>query len=347
MSGNRFDVLDGAVSPAENTRLFGHADAEQFLAQSYRSGKGHHAILIEGPEGIGKATLAFRFANHVLTHPDPALAPQKLADPDPGAIVSRQIASGASHNLLHLTRPTDEKTGKVKSAITVDEVRRAGKFFAQTSGTGNWRIVIVDPADDLNRNAANAILKILEEPPKRSLFLVLTHAPGKLLPTIRSRCLPLPLKPLAPEPLRQALSHLGLDLSGPDAQKVLAAANGSVSEALKLLNYGGLDIMTAFQTILAGQGPGIRRDMHKLADVLSAKDSETIFDFFSSLVSGHIMSTARQAALAGDLAKAERFARLSVTITERLTVAQAYNLDRKQTVLSILDDIRTESSSGA
>ena len=95
-------------------RLFGHQEAEHFLAQSYRSGKGHHAILIEGPEGIGKATLAFRFANHVLTHPDPASAPSELGDPDLNSIVSRQMASGASHNLLHLTRPVDDKTGKVK-----------------------------------------------------------------------------------------------------------------------------------------------------------------------------------------------------------------------------------------
>lgn len=340
MSTDRFDVLDGAISPAENMRLFGHADAEHFLAQSYRSGKGHHAILIEGPAGIGKATLAFRFANHVLTHPDPAQAPDMLADPDPGSIVSRQIASGASHNLLHLTRPVDEKTGKVKSAITVDEVRRAGKFFSQTSGTGNWRIVIIDPADDLNRNAANAILKILEEPPKRSLFLVLTHAPGKLLPTIRSRCLPLQLKPLAAEALRDAMNNLGLDLSGPDGQKVLASAQGSVSEALKLINYGGLDIKAAFETILSGQEPGIRRDMHKLADVLAGKDSETIFDFFSALVTSHIMTQAREAARRGDIGTADRYARLSAGITERLSVAQAYNLDRKQTILAILDDVK-------
>lgn len=347
MSSDRFDVLDGAVPPAENMKLFGHAEAEQFLAQSYRSGKGHHAILIEGPAGIGKATLAFRFANHVLSHPEPAQAPAELGDPDPASMVTRQIASGASHNLLHLTRPVDEKTGRVKSAITVDEVRRAGKFFSQTSGTGNWRIVIVDPADDLNRNAANAILKILEEPPKRSLFLVLTHAPGKLLPTIRSRCLPLQLKPLRPDALKDALANLGVDLSGQEAQKVLSAADGSVSEALKLINYGGLDIISAFETILAGQGPAIRRDMHKLADVLSARDSETIFDFFSTLVSGHIMRVARQAAIAGDIAQAERFSRLSATVTERLSVAQAYNLDRKQTVLSILDDIKAETRPAA
>ncbi len=137
--------LKGAIAPVQNDRLFGHEQAEAFLAQSYRSGKGHHAILIEGPEGIGKATLAFRFASHILNHPDPATAPERLEDPDPASIVGRQLASGASHNLLHLTRPVDEKTGRVKGAITVDEVRRAGKFFSQTSGTGNWRIVIIDP----------------------------------------------------------------------------------------------------------------------------------------------------------------------------------------------------------
>ena len=149
MSEEAHDVLDGAIPPPRNPNLFGHQAAEAFLARSYQSGKGHHAILIEGPEGIGKSTLAFRFANHVLTHPDPATAPDHMVAPDLDAPVTRQIASGASHNLLHLTRPVDAKSGKLKTAITVDEVRRAGHFFAQTSGTGNWRIVIIDPADDL------------------------------------------------------------------------------------------------------------------------------------------------------------------------------------------------------
>ena len=340
MTMERPGVLEGALAPVENNKLFGHREAEAFLAQSYRSGKGHHAILIEGPEGIGKATLAFRFANHVLSHPEPAEAPEHLGDPDPASLVTRQLASGASHNLLHLTRPVDEKTGRAKGAITVDEVRRAGKFFGQTSGTGNWRIVIIDPADDLNRNAANAILKILEEPPRRSLFLVLTHAPGKLLPTIRSRCLPLRLKPLEPESMRLALAHLGLDPAGPNAEGIVAAAGGSVSEALKLINYGGLDIAAAFEDILVGQGPAMRRQMHKLADILSAKDGETIYDFFSSLFMGRVMRLAREAAIAGDIGRAERFARLSSSFTERLTLSEAYNLDRKQTILSLLDDLK-------
>lgn len=334
-------VLDGAIPPQENTKLFGHDEAEQFLAQSYRSGKGHHAVLIEGPEGIGKATLAFRFANHVLSHPDPLLAPEHLVDPDVGSMVSRQISSGASHNLLHLTRPVDEKTGKVKSAITVDEVRRAGHFFSQTSGTGNWRIVIIDPADDLNRNAANAILKILEEPPKRALFLVLSHAPGKLLPTIRSRCMPLRLLPLQSDDMERTLQHLGLSMSVEKRDKLLEASKGSVSQALKLLNYGGSDIIDVFSEVMVATGPAARRQMHKLADVLAQKDGDIVLGFFMEHATEALMDRARAAAMAGDLAAAERHARLSSTLTERITDAQAYNLDKKQMVLSILEDMRS------
>ncbi|MDI7864108.1 DNA polymerase III subunit delta' [Rhizobiaceae bacterium n13] len=340
MSEGRPGLLEGAVAPSENTHLFGHEQAERFLAQSYRSGKGHHAILIEGPEGIGKATLAFRFANHVLSNPDPSAAPDMLASPDPSSMVSRQIASGASHNLLHLARPVDEKSGRLKSAITVDEVRRAGKFFSQTSGTGNWRIVVIDPADDLNRNAANAILKILEEPPKRAMFLVLSHAPGKLLPTIRSRCLPLKLAPLDTDALAKAMRSLGLDISGEGGEAVLAAAKGSVSEALKLVNYGGADIIAAYDEVMAQEGPAARKAMHKLADALSAKDSDTIFGFFVSYLGDSLVERARAAAVSGDLRGADRLARISSEIGERLTIAQAYNLDRKQTILTILGELK-------
>lgn len=341
MSEDRPGLLDGAIWPAENTKLFGHEEAEDFLAQFYRSGKGHHAILIEGPEGIGKATLAFRFANHVLSHPDPTNAPARIGDPDPDSAVSRQITAGASHNLLHLSRLVDEKTGKVKSAITVDEVRRAGKFFSQTSGTGNWRIVIIDPADDMNRNAANAILKILEEPPKRAMFLVLSHAPGKLLPTIRSRCLPLKLAPLDDQALVSALTHLGIQSVGQgEGQALLSAAKGSVGEALKLLNYGGGDIIDAYNALLSSEGPAARKAMHRLADALSGKESDTIFDFFVSHVGDDVMNRARVAAGEGRIAAAERLARLYSDITEKLTVSDAYNLDRKQTIMEVLSDIK-------
>lgn len=337
MSDERPGLLDGAIWPADNTKLFGHEEAEAFLAQSYRSGKNHHAILIEGPQGIGKATLAFRFANHVLSYPDPQAAPERMADPDPSSAVSRQISSGASHNVLHLARPVDEKTGKVKSAITVEEARRAGRFFSQTSGTGNWRIVIIDPADDMNRNAANAILKILEEPPKRALFLLISHAPGKLLPTIRSRCLPLKLSALRDDAMNRALANLGIDAG--DAG-LLAAANGSVGEALKLINYGGGEIIAAYEEVLSAQGPSARKAMHRLADAVSGKDSDTIFEFFASHVGDDLTARARAAAIAGQVAAAERLSRLHADITERFAVSDAYNLDRKQTILGILGEIK-------
>jgi DNA polymerase-3 subunit delta' len=221
-------------------------------------------------------------------------------------------------------------------------VRRAGKFFSQTSGTGNWRIVIIDPADDLNRSAANAILKILEEPPKRALFLVLSHAPGRLLPTIRSRCLPLKLAPLENEPLRGALENLGVPPG--QGNDVLSAAKGSVSEALKLLNYGGGEIIEAYHQVLSADGPAARKAMHRLADALSGKDSDTIFGFFLSHIGDDIIERARAAALDGSISTAERLARLHSETTERLNVSQAYNLDRKQTLITILGELKQQLS---
>jgi DNA polymerase-3 subunit delta' len=332
-------TLDGAIPPQENTRLFGHDAAQEFLAQSYQSGKGHHAILIEGPEGIGKATLAFRFANHVLAHPDPQSAPTMLSDPDPTSPSFRQIVGGASHNLLHLSRPADAKTGKLKSSITVDEIRRAGKFFSQTSGTGNWRIVIVDTADEMNRNAANAVLKILEEPPKRALFMMLSHAPGKLLPTIRSRCLPLNLRPLSEDDLLASLGHLGIRLDPDKTDKILALSGGSVAQAIKLVNYGGLEVLAAFDAVLVQKGPTQRKAMHKLADVVTQKDNDTLFSFFTDHLSQFVTGEARGAAMTNDVQRAYQLSQLQRAITERFMVSDAYNLDRKQTVLTALTEL--------
>jgi DNA polymerase-3 subunit delta' len=196
--------------------------------------------------------------------------------------------------------------------------------------------VIIDPADDLNRNAANAILKILEEPPKRAMFLVLSHAPGKLLPTIRSRCLPLKLQELSPQAMDQALGQLGLAIPAEKREAVLSLAKGSVARALKLVNYGGADILEAFDQMLGSSGPAQRRMMFKIADALSGKDSDVAFGFFIEHLSDHLAETARRLALSGDLSAAEHYARLTSVINEQLTVASAYNLDRKQTMLDVL-----------
>ncbi len=331
-------VLDGAIPPAENTHLFGHRDVVSFLAKSYRGGNLHHALLLEGPEGIGKATLAYRFANHILKHKDPASAPDVIADPDPDAAISRQLSGGASHHLLHLARPVDVKTGRVKSAITVEEVRRAGHFLAQTSGTGNWRIVVIDPADDMNRSAANAILKILEEPPRKTVFLVLSHAPGKLLPTIRSRCMPIRLAPLDDADMLRGLELLDLTVhQDPEMlATVLHHAKGSLSNALLLLRYGGLEIAEAFEQILLDGPAKSRAAIHKLAETLTAKDRDMAFGFFIDYATNRVMGMARQAAQNGDLSAAEHWASLSSQLQENLAIADGYNLDRKQTIISLI-----------
>src|SRR5262245_8647083 len=163
------DAIDGVPPPSANAALFGHEAIRSFLAQAYRSGHMHHALLLEGPQGVGKATLAFHLAGHMLSHPRAEAAPLTLSVPDIGASPYRQIASGTHLSLLHITRSVDAKTGKFKTGITVDEIRRVSHFLNRTAHDGSWRVVIIDPADDMNRNAANALLKTLEEPPQRTL----------------------------------------------------------------------------------------------------------------------------------------------------------------------------------
>lgn len=339
------DAIDGAIPPKENTKLYGHAQNEAFLANAYKTGKVHHAILLEGPQGIGKATLAFKFANHVLSHPEFDTAPDHLADPDDDSSVYKQIASGASHNLMHVKCQTDPKTGKVKSAITVDDIRKTGRFFSQTSGSNNWRIAIIDVADDLNRSAANAILKILEEPPKRALFLVLSHSPGRLLPTIRSRCLSIRLKPLEDEPLERALTHLDAlrDLDRENIKQLLHLSDGSVSRALTVLNYGGAELIQTFNEIIAPDSPVERKTTHKLCESLAARDQDVSYNFFVEHMISHVMNLAKQAAHNGQSQKASELAELSDKLTQHKLESDTYNLDRKQTLLtlfSMIDAVR-------
>ncbi len=159
LAPEQYDTIEGIPEPAENARLIGHKEASNMLAAAYRSGKLSHALLLAGPQGIGKATLAFHLARHLLRHPSPETAPDELEGPDTASSLFRQIATGAHPSVLHLTRPMNEKTKSFKTVVTVDEVRRINRFLSLTSHDGSYRVVIVDPADDMNTNAANALLK--------------------------------------------------------------------------------------------------------------------------------------------------------------------------------------------
>ena len=195
--------------PRETTVLFGHREAETALLNAYRSGRIPHAWLIGGAQGIGKATLAYRMARFVLTHRDPLAADVQRAKTlgvDPTDPVARHIAAGAHGGLLTLERTANDK-GVMRTVITVDETRETIAFFGSTAAAEGWRVCIVDTVDELNPNAANALLKILEEPPRQSLFLLVSHAPARVLPTILSRCRRLTLRPLSTADVIAAAAH--------------------------------------------------------------------------------------------------------------------------------------------
>src|SRR4030081_4119346 len=199
MSARQADPQIAAVPPRETTALSGHREAETALLDAYRSGRIPHAWLIGGTLGIGKATLAYRMARFVLAHRDP-LAPDvqhaETLQVDPSDPVARHVAAGAHGGLLTLERTVNDK-GVLRTVITVDETRETIGFFGSTAAVDGWRVCIVDTVDELNPNAANALLKVLEEPPQQSLFLLVSHAPARVLPTILSRCRKLLLRALA------------------------------------------------------------------------------------------------------------------------------------------------------
>src|SRR5215203_3848925 len=237
------------------TELFGHAEAEQTLLDAYRGGRIPHAWLIGGETGIGKATLAYRMARFVLAYPDPAMPAvqkaQSLAVPEDHPTV-RRIAGQAHSDLLVLERVINEKTGKLFTVTRVEDVRRSVPFFGSTAGEGGWRVAIVDPLEDLNRAGENALLKVLEEPPPRALLLLVSHAPGRVLPTIRSRCRTLILRPLADADVAKAVAAaLGEARVTDEIRAAAAAAGGSVSRALALLEGDALELRARLIGLLA------------------------------------------------------------------------------------------------
>src|SRR6478672_2205435 len=199
MSARKSEEEIAVRHPRETTALFGHGEAETALLDAYRSGRIPHAWLIGGAAGIGKATLAYRMARFVLAHRTPQAADVQRAETlwvDPSNLVARHVAAGAHGGLLTLERSLNDK-GVMRTVITVDETRETIGFFGSTAAVDGWRVCVVDTVDELNPNAANALLKVLEEPPQQSLFLLVSHAPGKVLPTIQSRCRKLALRSLA------------------------------------------------------------------------------------------------------------------------------------------------------
>jgi DNA polymerase III subunit delta' len=351
------DQAPGAPHPRETVRLIGQEVAETAFLTAFNSERLHHGWMLTGPQGVGKATLAWRIALFLLANP-PAdndglfgapPAPTSL-DISPDHPVAHRILAGAEPGLASITRSLND-AGKLRKEIVVDDVRKLGRFFGLSSTDGGRRVVIVDSADEMNTSAANALLKMLEEPPARTTLLLISHQPSRLLPTIRSRCRTLRLGPLNASDMQAALEQANAQV--PDNPDHLAAlAGGSVGAALRLLNLGGLQIYSELVSILGTMPRLDRQRAMALAEATAQRNAADKFELLLSLIDIALARLARTGAtgqppypeaangeaqvltkLAPDPRKGRMWAEIATTITARTRHGQAVNLDPASLVL--------------
>lgn len=355
------DQSPGAPHPRETAQLFGHDAAQATFLQAHVCGRMHHAWLLTGPRGIGKATLAWRIARFLLATPVAdeggmfAAPPPRSLDIAPDHPVARRILAGAEPGLALVTRSEDEKrAGRIRQEIVVDDIRRLTRFFGLSATDGGRRVVIVDAADEMNTAAANALLKMLEEPPARTLLLLVAHQPTRLLPTIRSRCRTLRLMPLNSADMQAALSQAGTALPGSPGQadQLATLAAGSVGAALRLLGLDGLRLYGEVIAILQSLPRLDRPRALALAQAAAQRGAPETFDLLLELCEIALTRLARTGAsgaaplpeaapgesailtrLAPDPAMARAWAETASTITERSRHGQSVNLDPAALVL--------------
>jgi DNA polymerase III subunit delta' len=277
-----------APDPRANPILLGHPQAEATILEAMRTGRMHHAWLITGPEGVGKATLAYRFARRLLAG-RPTVESLALDTTSP---VFRRVAAGSHADLLTVERMLNEKTKRMKTQIAVEDVRKITGFMSLTPAEGGWRVVVVDGAEDMNQASANALLKILEEPPPRAILLLVCAAPGRLLPTIRSRCRRLRLTPMADEPMGQLLDQYLPRMDADERGRLITLAEGSPGRAIMLAEDEGLKIALLVDKLLADL-PGVPVSRgYEIADFLGR--GETGFSTFMDLVRAGVAAAVRE-----------------------------------------------------
>jgi len=362
------DRIIGAPHPRDTPRLIGQDAAEGAFLEAYSAERLHHAWLLCGPRGVGKATLAWRIARFLLATPvaeagglyGDAPAPTSLVIA-PDHPVARRVAAGAEPGLFHIRRSVNEKTGRLRDQIVADDVRALGHFLHLSAADGGRRVVIIDAADEMNVQAANALLKMLEEPPARTTLLLVSHQPSGLLPTIRSRCRVLRLSPLDTDDMAAALAQAEIALpEGREAQEALAAlADGSVGMAVQMIAQGGLDIYADIVGLFA-QLPQIDRPRAlSLANAAAQRGAEQKLDLLIALIDLFLARAARTGAMgraptpqaapgeaallariAPGLAKARAFADCGADTLARVRRGRAVNLDPAALVLDTVFSIQ-------
>ncbi|HUN48570.1 MAG TPA: DNA polymerase III subunit delta' [Stellaceae bacterium] len=340
-------------APREQTALIGHEAAEATLLQAFQANRLPQGLLITGPHGIGKATLAYRFARFLLAQAAEPGAGGLFAPAAPSSLalapehpVFRRVASSGHADLLTIERGIDPKRKRARSEIVVEDVRATGAFLRLTPAEGGWRIVVIDTADEMNRNAANALLKILEEPPARAILILVSDNPGRLLPTIRSRCRRLPLRPLPDATVAELIGRYRPDLSARDRGTLSDLAEGSIGRALELVEEGGIKTHRDLLQLLA-QLPDLDGvALHAFADKVARWGNDDGYRVFTELMPATLARAIASAAagarpgaeapLAKLLARRglDRWVEVWDKITHLFAQADAVNLDRKQVVLN-------------
>ena len=362
------DRIEGAPHPRETARLFAHTAAQSEFLGSFKSGRLHHAWLISGPRGIGKATFAWMLARFLLaTPPDDGMM---FAAPPPETLdipfdhpVAHRMRALSEPGLFLLRRGLNDKEVAPAQDILVKEVRKMTDYFHLSLGDGGRRVSIIDAADDLNPNAANALLKLLEEPPKGVTFFLISHQPQRLLATIRSRCRELRLAPLPPEMLADALSAAGGTLTSTEVQAIAELAGGSVGEAFRLTNLDGLAVYTRLTKLFTTLPRLDRTEALQLSETAAGRGAEVQFDLIVTLIDLFLARLARAAATAalppeaaiGEAALLIRlgqpagaalaWADLAQSLTIRARRGRAVNLDPAALLMDMLLKIDETASS--
>lgn len=336
------DAFPDAPHPRLAERLIGHKDAELEMLSAYRDGRLAHAWLIGGPEGVGKATLAWRFARFLFANPDPAASAVRAAGDlwvDPKSAAARHLAALAHPDFALVRRVWNPDRKKLFSEIRVDDVRNALQVFQMSAAFGGWRVCLVDCAEDLNANGANALLKMIEEPPERSLILIVSHRPGQVLPTIRSRCRRLRLDPLTAGEIVGVVETLGAPWSDDPAAVNGAAerANGSVREALARLSPEAEGVGALIDSAVAGLPHPDLRAVAKLAEALGGRASDEAYEAFHREVYDWLAAYAAKT-VASPL-RAFEIGGLWDRIRDAARETDALNLDRKLHVLAVFAEI--------
>lgn len=345
------------VTPRTNPDFYGHETVEKALLQDFLAGRLPHALILAGPPGIGKATLAFRLARFLLSQGEQGqgglfgdVAPPTSLYVAPTDPVFRRVAASGHADLVTIEREFDEKRGRLKTEISVEAVRRIHPFLQLTAAEGGWRAVIVDSAEYLNASSQNALLKILEEPPKKTVLILTTSQPGSFLPTIRSRCRMINMDPLPEKVIGTLLDKMAPGLAMEEKTTLCRLADGSIGRALQYYQDDGVELYKELLKVAETIPQLDMVELHKLAEKLGKYGAEQSYATATQIISGWCERQARATArgqviadiLPGDAAMFQKiasafppkhFLNAWEKISQIILQTDLYNLDKKQAII--------------